>query len=173
MISKESIVIYSPKTGEMLCKIISPPDTDWASTNDEKVIQWAWQQAYLIRHSWNVLQMVAQDFVDRTHGPVFKVYPSYIRTYCLICNHPTMKIVKLSHPIYFWLRSSGFACDNPSCYYYHLHFPIKLFQHSEEIPDKFLLGVQDYISKNHDNIGILQTEQLKRMLREQNYFPPV
>ena len=172
MTSKESLVIYSPKTGEMLCKIFSPPDTDWASANDEKVIQWAWQQAYLIKYSWNALQIVAKDFANRTVGPKFKIYPGYIKTYCLRCNQPTMKIIKLSHPIYFWLRSSEFACDNHSCYYYHVHFPITLFHHSEEIPDKYLSGIKDYINKNQDKIGIVQIEQLKRMLHEQNYFPP-
>jgi hypothetical protein len=73
MTSKVSIVIYSPKTGEMLCKIFSPSDTDWTSANDEKVIQWAWQQAYLIKYSWNALQIVAKDFANRTVGPKFKM----------------------------------------------------------------------------------------------------
>ena len=170
--SKESIVIYSPKTGEKLCKIFSPPDTDWADPKDEKVIQWAWQQAYVIKYSWSALQIVAQDFIDQTRGPKFKVHPGYIRTYCLICNQPTIKVVKLSHPIYFWLRSWGFACDNHSCYYYHIHLPIAMFHHSEEIPNKYLSGVQDYISKNQDKIRIVQTEQLNYMLNKLNYFPP-
>ena len=173
MTSEESLVIYSPKTGKKLCKIFYPPDTQWTSLFDISAVKWAWQQAYLIKYSWNALQIVTQDFLDHTGGPVFKVYPSYIRTYCLICNHPTTKIVKLSHPIYFWLRSSGFACDNPSCYYYHVHFPITLFHHSEEIPDKYLSGIKDYINKNQDKIEIVQIEQLKRMLHEQNYFPTV
>lgn len=164
----EYITILS-LNGRKLCRIYFPEKH--ARINVNEFEKWVWVQSYLIKDSWNKLQILASDSINK-NWPPFKINDSWLICYCLVCEQPTIRAVKTEHPIYFWHHQYGFICDNKNCPSYKVFLPNPLFHHIEEIPNKFSQWINDYIGNNDEKLLTLQVKQLNYMLRKQIEFPP-
>jgi len=138
----EWIDIYSPRTGDKLCRIQTPQNakmtllgfrTVWKHSSVIK--RWAWQQAYT-----NVATLTSKGM--NKEGSLI---PTNFSSLCIVCRQNTVRSgvtwwnAKISHQLMHRpYKLIGFQCFNDKCNMFQVLIPMALHEHIDEIPKEFL-----------------------------------
>ena len=153
----EWIDIYSPRTGEKLCRIQTPQNTKTLLLGFKTVWKhsivierWAWQQAYT-----NVARLTSMG-INKEGSQI----PTTLSFPCIACNQNTVRSAvswwnaRISHQLMHRpYKLIGFQCWNDKCNVFQVLIPMVLHEHIDEIPKEFL----------QDRFGLYLKQEDKRL----------